>query len=202
MNGTYLKSVILVPKNSKTYYPIPELKEETNFDKVFELDYGKKNIIIDSRLISEILIAFLEHGDDILVYDVHTNTVEVASDFMSSARVFNVPSNLLHTSSGDKLIYLYLFINNIISGVPWSLTKAMKLLDKTTLVDLLLNYIGIQEVESIQENEEKQNEYIQLIKNVCDSKFRFETKTRISDIKTLYSALLNLTKRNWLIKTF
>lgn len=206
MNGTFKYSVVVAPRHeNEIYYPLENFTLEfiddiEEFNDLMKKYYNKRNVLIDSRLIKIIFISFLNFNDS-LVYNVHLNIITNACEFINSANVFNLNNNLIHTKNGNKLIYIYLFVNYVLKmNIPWSINKAMNNLNKiTNIVELLLNYIG---VKNMVNDLSKCEKYIKEIENICHYNFSKKINTIMDDVDVLYTALVLLIKKNYLIKSF
>lgn len=172
-NGIYDKNIYITSSKFTTdiYFPLNNSfridVNEFDVDKVADLirqHYNKANFIIDMRLEYIILVLDSIFPGYITIFNIYDTTFEPINKFISGSAMFSISEFYLYTPSKQKLVDMYLVIKYVSKNTIWKLSSAMNVLKQTTLVDLLLNYLGFADVEHV-EILEKAEKFKDLVHN-------------------------------------
>lgn len=207
-NGIYDKNIYITSNKFTTdiYFPLNNSfridVNEFDVDKVADLirqHYNKANFIIDMRLEYIILVLDSIFPGYITIFNIYDTTFEPINKFISSSSMFSISEFYLYTCSKQKLIDMYLVIKYVSKNTVWKLSSAMNVLKQTTLVDLLLNYLGFADVEHVEIIEKAEK-----FKDLVHNGFRNNDKNiRIFDNKNeLVNALIVLRNNDEELKVY
>ena len=172
-NGTRSTTVFVTSKEfvPDVYFPIKDsIRYDVDIYAVEEVaamiskHHLTSNFVIDSR--HEFLILILDRmfPSYITVFDIYSTKMMSVNHFLASSSMFNISEMHLYTNDKRKLVDMYLVLKFITVSIPWRINTAMNVLNQSTLVDLLLNYLGFQDIEPI-DMTDKAEMLVKIIKN-------------------------------------
>ena len=206
-NGINQKTVYITSnKFNEIYFPLKDsVKVEVNEYNVEEVAdmiksyYDKANFIIDVRLEYMFLVLDRMFPEYITVFNIYNTSFEPLNKYISSSSMFNIPEFHLYTNSKEKIVDMYLIIKFACKGITWRMTTVMNVISQSTLLDLLLNYIGFEDITKV-DMMEKANKLRDLVDNGFKNKDKaiqlFQNKNE------LMNALILLRDNNIVLKTY
>ena len=156
-NGINKKTIYITSnKFNNIYFPLNDsisvnvdefaVNEVTSMIKEY---YNKANFVIDARLEYMMLVLDRKFPNYITVFNIYNTTFELLNKYISSPNMFSISEFHLYTSTKEKLIDMYIVIKFMTREVQWKMTTAMNVIEQGTLLDLLLNYLGFDEINKI-----------------------------------------------------
>lgn len=157
INGTFLNT-ILIREVDDTYIPfqtnVKIVRNLTELNTIIECYCLTNNILIESRLLTYISYLTVFYGDELLIYNVNTLSVQTIYEFY--AHNFGVQSNELTLTQIKQLFMTYLVtsiflkdlrltwnINNVIQSIKINIIGKRNDIIKSETLDVLINYYKI-----------------------------------------------------------
>lgn len=157
-NGLCEKTIYITSDKlqSEVYFPLKnsaivnvEPYDVNKVSDMIRLYYDKANFVIDIRLEYLILILDKIFKDYVTVFNIYDTTIISITTFLSGSTLFNVPVFKIYTSTREKLVDMYLTIKFVSKNVNWNVTNALNNIEKQSLLEILMNYIGFSDIERL-----------------------------------------------------
>lgn len=157
-NGSY-KNTILIRSINDTFVAgncnVILINTLSSFWETYYSNANNVNILIDSRLVIYIMYATICYGDDVLIYNVYSNTVKTIYEYVSES--FHIPQNQLSISMIKLLLIHYALITVFLKSysLEWNTTAIIDQIDNyyrkyyiehdmhISQLDIMLHYIKI-----------------------------------------------------------
>lgn len=157
-NGLCEKTIYITSDKlqSEVYFPLKnsaivnvEPYDVNKVSDMIRLYYDKANFVIDIRLEYLILILDKIFKDYVTVFNIYDTTIISITTFLSGSSLFNVPVFKIYTSTREKLVDMYLTIKFVSKNVNWNVTNALNNIERQSLLEILMNYIGFSDIERL-----------------------------------------------------